>query len=95
MGKSKGPHRKSRAVLTRRVREKGKLGLSRLLVKYEEGEKVVVTIDPSVHTGAPHKRYQGKVGVVVGKRGKAYLLKIPFTRKVKTLIATPEHLRSL
>lgn len=95
MGKSKGPHRKSKSILTKKVREKGKLGLSKLLVNYEEGKRVVIKIDPAVHKGVPYKRYQGKVGVVIGKRGKAYLLEIPYTRKVKTIIANPEHLRSL
>ena len=95
MGKSRGLRRKSRAVMSKRVREKGRLGLSRLLMNYENGEKVVIRIDPAVHKGAPHKRYQGKVGVVVKKRGDAYLLEIPFTKKVKTIIATPEHLRRL
>lgn len=81
--------------MSKRVREKGKLGLSRLLVNYEKGERVVIKIDPAVHKGIPHKRYQGKVGVVVGKRGRAYLLEVPFKRKVKTIIATPEHLKRL
>ena len=95
MGKSRGPRRKSRAVMRKRVREKGKLGLNRLLANYERGERVVIKIDPAVHKGIPHKRYQGKVGVVVGKRGRAYLLDIPFKRKVKTIITTPEHLKKL
>jgi len=95
MGKSRGPRRKSRAALRKRVREKGKLGLSRLLTRYEKGEKVVIKIDPAVHKGAPHRRYQGRVGVVLGMRGRAYLVEIPFRRKSKTIIATPEHLRKL
>lgn len=81
--------------MSKRVREKGKLGLSRLLVNYAKGEGVVINIDPAVHKGIPHKRYQGKVGVVVGKRGRAYLLEIPFKKKVKTIITTPEHLKKL
>jgi len=95
MGKSRGPRRKSRATLSKRVREKGRLGLSRLLVNYENGEKVVIRIDPAIHKGAPHKRYQGKVGEVMEKRGSAYLLRIPFSKKDKVIIATPEHLKRL
>jgi len=95
MGKSKGPRRKSRARMTKSLRERGKLGLSRLLVEYKEGEKVVVDIDPSVHSGVPHRRYQGQVGVVTGKRGKAYLLEISYESKVKKLVALPQHLRRL
>jgi large subunit ribosomal protein L21e len=94
MGKrSSGIRRKSRSVLSKRVREKGRLPLSRLLTKYEAGEKVVITIDPAVHKGMPHKRYQGKMANVVGKRGRAYILEIPQRKTVKTIIATPEHIR--
>jgi large subunit ribosomal protein L21e len=93
MGKSKGTRRKSRSVLTKRVREKGKLGLSRLLAKYEVGEKVVINIDPGIHKGMPHKRFQGKVGTVVERRGKAYVLDIPQRKTSKLVIAGPEHVR--
>lgn len=93
MGKSKGPRRKSRSVLTKRARERGKLGLSRLLAEYEVGEKVIINIDPGIHGGMPHKRFQGKVGTVVEKRGKAYILDIPQRKTSKLVIAGPEHLR--
>jgi large subunit ribosomal protein L21e len=93
MGKSKGTRRKSRSVLTKRVRETGKLGLSRLLAEYEVGEKVVINIDPGIHKGMPHKRFQGKVGTVVERRGKAYVLDIPQRKTSKLVIAGPEHVR--
>lgn len=93
MGKSKGPRRKSRAALTKRVRERGRLPLSRLLIKYEVGEKVIINIDPAIHKAMPHKRYQGKVATIVDTRGKAYVLEIPQRKTVKTIITTPEHIR--
>ena len=91
---SRGPRRKSRSVLTKRVREKGKLGLSRLLAKYEVGDKVIINIDPGVHKGMPHKRFQGKVGTVVEKRGRAYVLDLPQRKTSKYVIAGPEHIKS-
>lgn len=93
MGKSKGPRRKSRSVLTKRVREKGKIGLSRLLAEYEVGDKVVINIDSGVHKGMPHKRFQGKVGTVVERRGRAYVLEIPQRKTSKLVIARPEHIK--
>jgi large subunit ribosomal protein L21e len=93
MGKSSGIRRKSRSVLSKRVRDKGKLPLTRLLTSYEEGENVVINIDPGIHKGMPHKRFQGKVAKVVGRRGRAYVLEIPQRKTVKTIIATPEHFR--
>jgi large subunit ribosomal protein L21e len=93
LGKSHGPQRKSRAVLTKKIRERGKLPLSRLLVTYNEGDKVIIKIDPAIHKGMPHKRFQGQVATVIAKRGRAYVLQIPQTKIVKTIIALPEHLR--
>ena len=93
LGKSKGPRRKSRAALTKKVREHGKQPLSRLLTEYSEGEKVIIKIDPAIHKGMPHKRFQGQVATVVAKRGKAYVLEIPQTKIVKTIISLPQHIR--
>jgi large subunit ribosomal protein L21e len=93
MAKSKGIRRKSRSALTKKVREKGRLPLSRLLTSYEEGEKVVINLDPGIHKAMPHKRYQGKVATIVGQRGKAYILEIPQRKTVKTIITTAHHIR--
>ena len=93
MGNSSGIRRKSWSVITKRVREKGRIPLSRLLTSYEEGEKVVINIDPGIHKAIPHKRFQGKVATIVGTRGKAYILEIPQRKTVKTIITTAHHIR--
>ena len=93
MPKSRGPRRKSRSVLTKRVREKGKLGLSRLLVEYDLGDKVVINIDPAIQKGMPHKRFQGKVATVVEKRGNAFVLDIPQRKTFKRVGARREHIQ--
>jgi large subunit ribosomal protein L21e len=45
-------------------------GLSYLLTDYKVGDKVIIDIDPSEHSTTPHRRFQGKIGVVteVGRR---------------------------
>jgi large subunit ribosomal protein L21e len=93
MAKSKGIRRKSRSALTKKVREKGRLPLSRLLTKYKEGDKVVINVDPGIHKAMPHKRFQGKVATIVGTRGKAYIMEIPQRKTVKTIITTAHHIR--
>ena len=69
--------------------------LGRLLHEYEEGEKVVVKIDSAIHKGMPHPRYQGRVGVVTEKRGRAYIIRMPEGGKVRNLIILPEHITPL
>jgi large subunit ribosomal protein L21e len=93
MSKSRGFRKKTRSLLKKKPRERGKLGLSRLLRTYEPGDKVVIKIDPSVHKGMPHRRYQGKVGVIVSKRGRAYEINVTQGDAVKEVIVRPEHLR--
>ena len=56
------------------------------------GEKVVVNIDPSVHKGMPHRRFQGKIGVIVNKRGGSYVVNVPQGDALKEVIIRPEHL---
>ena len=59
------------------------------------GERVVIDINPSIHKGMPHKRFHGKVGVVLERRGRAYVLKVGVGGKDKIVIARPEHLKPL
>lgn len=93
MSKSKGFRKKTRSLLKKKPRERGKIGLSRLLRVYEPGDKVVIKIDPSVHKGMPHRRYQGRVGVIASKRGRAYEIHVTQGDSVKEIIVRPEHLR--
>ena len=91
--KSKGFRRKTRSLLRKKPRERGKIGLSRILYEYKPGEKVVIKIDPSVHKGMPHRRFHGNVGVIVGKRGRAYVVNVTQGDAVKQIIVRPEHLK--
>jgi len=91
-GHSKGFRSRTRRLLRRKPRERGKTGLSKILYEYKPGEKVVVKIDPSVHKGMPHRRYHGKIGVIVNKRGRGYIVNVTQGRAVKEIIVRPEHL---
>ncbi|PIN77104.1 50S ribosomal protein L21e [Candidatus Woesearchaeota archaeon CG10_big_fil_rev_8_21_14_0_10_34_12] len=59
----------------KRLREKGKIKISRAFQKLKETDKVSVIREHSLKSNFP-KRIQGKVGNVLGKRGKAYIVKI-------------------
>jgi len=90
--KAKGYRRKTRSLLRRNPRERGKTGLSKILYEYKPGEKVVVKIDPSVHKGMPHRRYHGRIGVIVNKRGRSYVVNVTQGKAVKEIIVRPEHI---
>ena len=90
--KAKGYRRKTRSLLRRKPRERGKTGLSKVLHEYEPDEKVVVKLDPSFHKGMPHRRYHGRIGVIVNKRGRSYVVNVSQGKAVKEIIVRPEHI---
>jgi len=81
MPSSHGMKRKSRSVLTKSnvVR-----GLSYLLIDYKVGDKVIVNIDPREQSTMPHRRFQGKVGIImeVGRRTLKIAIKIGEKQKI-------------
>lgn len=90
--KSRGYRRKTRSLLRRKARQKGKTGLSKILREYGPGDRVVVKLNPSVHKGMPHRRFHGRVGIVESKRGRAYVVKVSQGKALKVIAVPPEHL---
>ncbi|MEM1994296.1 MAG: hypothetical protein QXW32_02290 [Nitrososphaerales archaeon] len=93
MPRSHGYRRKTRRLL--RVDGSKNRGLTPLLREYKVSEKVVIDINPSQVKGMPHRRFQGKVGVVeeVGRR--TLTIRVPIGDKVKKVIARLEHVKPL
>jgi large subunit ribosomal protein L21e len=84
--------KKSRDKMSKTVRARGISPVVRAIQEFEKGTMVHVIIDPSIHKGMPHPRFHGKTGEVVGKRGRAFVLKVTDGDATKTLITLPEHL---
>ena len=91
--RSRGIRSKSRKMLRKKPRERGIHSITRALQQFEEGDSVSIVIDPSVHRGMPHIRFQGHTGKIEGKQGGSYLVGINDGKKHKTLIIRSEHLR--
>ena len=90
--RSRGIRSKSRHILRKKPRERGISSITRALQEFEIGEQVNVDIDPAIHKGMPHPRYQGYTGKIEGTQGEAYLVDIRVGKKHKTLLVRPEHL---
>jgi large subunit ribosomal protein L21e len=90
--KSKGYRSGARSLLTKGPREHGKPRLSKLLHEYQPGTSVVIKIDSSVHKGMPHRRYHGRVGTVLNRRGRSYVVSVSQGHAVREIIVRPEHL---
>ncbi|MGQ4833301.1 MAG: 50S ribosomal protein L21e [Candidatus Asgardarchaeia archaeon] len=93
--KSKGYRTRTRKLLTKPIRKKGLHPLGKLLYQYKIGEKVIIKIDPSIHKGMPHKRFHGKIGRVIGFRGKGIIVEVKDFNKIKQIITLKEHLEPL
>jgi large subunit ribosomal protein L21e len=75
-------------------REKGKIKLSRMFQKLELGDRVAIMRELSEKGGFP-KRLQGRTGVIEGKRGRAYIVKVKEFNAEKKHIIQPIHLKRL
>jgi len=76
------------------IREKGKLKFSRIFQELKEGDKVAIVREPSLKRNFP-ERMEGKTGVIEGKRGKAYIVKLRDYNEEKKFIIKPIHLKKL
>ena len=91
MPKSKGYRHSTRKLFKKSPRDKGLQSLGRLLTKHNVGDQVLIKIDSAIQKGMPHRRYQGKFGVISEVRGRAYVIKIKDGDATKQIIARPEH----
>ena len=92
MKKSKGYRRGTRRLSTKAPRDKGRPKLGKLLIAYAVGSQVIVKVDSSVQKSLPHKRFHGKIGMVMAKRGRGYVVSVPQGDAVKEIIVRSEHL---
>jgi len=91
MKKSRGFRSKTRKTL--RQKTAFRPAITRFLQEFKKGQNVVISQEPSSQEGMPHPRYKGRMGKIMGKRGKGYIVEIIDGNKVKRLISRPEHLR--
>jgi large subunit ribosomal protein L21e len=92
-GRSKGLRSKGRKKLTKHPRERGLGSVVRATQEFSPGTRITIVIDPAIHKGQPHHRYQGMVGLIREKRGRAYVIEMKNGGKIKKIISGPEHLR--
>jgi len=76
------------------ARTHGKLPLSRYFQEFADGDRVAIVREHSENPKFP-KRIQGISGVVEGRRGAAYIVKIKEGNKEKIHIIKPVHLKKL
>ena len=89
---SKGYYAGTRSLLKKPTREKGKPNIGKILQEYKPGSQVIIKMDSSVQKSMPHKRFHGKIGIVMDKRGRGYVVSVPQGNSIKEIIVRSEHL---
>ncbi len=69
--------------------------INKILADFAVGQIAQVNIDPAVHSGLPHPRYQGLTGVVVGRQGKVFCVRINNGNQSLDLFVHPAHLKAI
>ena len=92
---SHGLRRRGRNILRKTPRNRGLSPITHEFQVFENGEKAHLFIDSNIHHGAPHMRFHGKTGTVVGQQGRAFVLEVKDGNKIKIVICRPEHLRKV
>lgn len=90
-----GLRRKTRHKLQKKVRQKGKISITKYFQDFNKGDKVLLAVEPAVQSGMYHPRFHSKVGTIDSKKGRCYSLSIKDGGKEKTLVVHPVHLRKV
>jgi large subunit ribosomal protein L21e len=94
MVKHNGYRTKTRRRFRKNPRTRGLPGLSKFMIEYTIGDSVDIVGDPTfVKFGFPHRRFDGKTGVITGLRGKCYEIELRIGDATKMIIAGKEHIR--
>ncbi len=63
--------------------------------EYKVGEKVVVDVDPREHKTTPHRRFQGRVGMIEDVGRRTLRVSVMFGDKKKILQTKLNHVKPL
>ncbi|MBI5553775.1 MAG: 50S ribosomal protein L21e [Candidatus Diapherotrites archaeon] len=88
---SKGKRKKSRDLMKRRG---PKPSVNDLMAVFSVGTRVHIKLSPSIHSGLPSLRFQGKTGEVIGKRGRSYVVAVRLGNQARQLIIPAAHLQA-
>jgi len=93
MRRSKGRMAKKSRILGRKTR-KHKVTPAEIVRELLVGSKVQI-VPKGQFEDFPHMRYAGRVGKIVDKKGNAYVVEVKDGNKIKKIIASPVHLKSI
>ena len=79
----------------KRIRQKGKVSLSRYFQGFNSGDSVALVEELNVQSPGFPRRMQGKTGKVIEKRGSAYVVEVADYNMKKRFTIKPIHLKKI
>jgi large subunit ribosomal protein L21e len=81
-------------IQRKNIKSRGKISLSKYFQELKTGEKVAIVREQSSEPKFPI-RIQGKTGVIMGKKGEAYVIRLMDGNERKTFIIDAIHLKKI
>ena len=82
-------------LTNKRLRQKGKISLTKYFQRFSEGDNVAIVKDLTVQRPGFPNRMQGRTGVVVRKSGNSYVVAVKDFSREKIYIIKPVHLKRI
>lgn len=90
-----GTRRKTRQLMRKNFRTKGKISLSKFFQEFSQGDRVILKAEPAYQKGMYHLRFHSKEGVITGRRGDCYEVGFYDGGKKKFVQVHPIHLKKV
>ncbi|HLC36525.1 MAG TPA: 50S ribosomal protein L21e [archaeon] len=90
--KARGIRAKTRKTLSKKG---SKATVNTHLKEFPVNSRVVITIDPSIHSGIPFRRYHGAAGTILRKQGRVFWVKTKRMNKAVEMLVHPAHLKAV
>jgi len=87
-----GYRRKTRDLMRKHYKTKGKISITRYLQELKAGDVVVLKLESGYQKGFYHPRFHGRRGVIIAKKGRCYEVQINDLGKKKNMMVHPVHL---
>ncbi len=81
-------------IQRKNIKSRGKISLSKYFQELKTGEKVAIVREQSSEPKFP-VRIQGKTGVIIGKKGEAYIISLMDGNEKKTFVIDAIHLKKI
>jgi len=80
---------------SRNIKSPGRTTITKRIVEFKEGDTVRIVINPQFKEGMPYPRFNNRIGKIVEKRGKSYVVEIRDLKAKKMLAVAVMHLKKM